>query len=144
MEIPESEVEPSEQIENSSEKVSFGVFVYFFGSNQNESDKYDTEDPPEPDIEKPENETEINEISENAETAAENSANVNKKNNKVTLLANEEIIKTANSQNGMTFSGFLSIILLSIVFVSLLIYTTQPKKINKNYSKFHGIKISTN
>lgn len=139
-EVPKSEQVPSEQIEN-DEKVSLGIFDYFF--DDNDSDNNDTEDLPEPDLEKAENATETTEIPENAETAAENSANENKENEQVTLLANEDSIKTANTQSGITFSGFFSVILLTIAFGFFLVYATQPKKINKNYSKsLNGIKIS--
>ena len=80
------------------------------------------------------------EIPESAETAAENSANENKE--KVTLLANEDSTKTTNTQCGMTISGFFSVILLTIAFGFFLVYATQPKKINRNYSKtLNGIKI---
>ena len=71
MEVPKSEAEPSERIENEAESVSFGIFDFFFDDND------DTEDPPEPDLEKPNNETQISEkpengeIPESAETAAE-------------------------------------------------------------------------
>ena len=181
-EIPKSEAEPSEQIENEAESVSFGIFDFFFDDND------DTEDPPEPDLEKKENETQITEkpengeipesaetaaentaienketpvpenaettpnenkeipekgeILESAETAAENSANENKENEQVTLLAKEESTKTTNTQCGMTISGFFSVILLTIAFGFFLVFATQPKKINKNYSKpLNGIKI---
>ena len=148
IEVPKKEEEPPEQKENSSG--SFSIFDYFFGSSDdNESDKNDTEEPPEPDLEKPENETKISEnqengeIPENAETAAENSANEKKENDQVTLLANEGSTKKANIQSGMTISGFFSVILLTIAFGFFLVYATQPKKISNNYSKsLNRIKIS--
>ena len=83
------------------------------------------------------------EIPESAETAAENSPNEDKENEQVTLLTKEDSTKTANTQSGMTISGFFSLILLTIAFGSFLIYATQPKKVNKNYSNsLNGIKIS--
>ena len=185
-EVPKTETELTEPIENETEKVSLGIFDYFFDYDDN-----DTEDPPEADLEKPENETQVSEtpeipaettaentanenkeiqesgqvpesaetatentanenkempesgeIPESAETAAENSANENKENEKVTLLANEDSTKTATTQCGMTISGFFSVILLTIAFGFFLVYATQPKKINKNYSRpLNGIKI---
>lgn len=167
MEVPQIEVE---QIENATEKVSLGIFDFFF--DDNDSDQNDTEDLPEPDLEKPENQTKISEngeipgnaettvensanenkelpekgeIPESAETAAENPANENKENEQVTLLANEDSTKTANTQSGMTISGFFSVILLTIAFGCFLVYATQPKKINKNYSNsLNGIKLAFN
>ena len=143
IEVPQIEVE---QIENATEKVSLGIFDFFF--DDNDSDQNDTEDLPEPDLEKPENQTKISENGEipgNAETTVENSANENKENEQVTLLANEDSTKTANTQSGMTISGFFSVILLTIAFGCFLVYATQPKKINKNYSNsLNGIKLAFN
>ena len=154
---------PSEQIGNESETVSFGIFDFF-------DDLFDSEDPepqnetqisengtiPENEGIAPENtanenkEIQKNEVipekaeiaPENTETVVENSAKENKENEQVTLLSNEGSIKTANTQSGMTISGFFSVVLLTIAFGLFLVYATQPKKINKNYSKsLNGIKI---
>ena len=168
--VPEAEVNKTEVIEPSepidAEKISLGLFDFFFDDYD---DNNDTEDLPEPDLEKPQNQTEISEttgttenaettqttektetpetqekgeIPESAETAAENTPNENE-NEKVTLKVKEDSIKTANTQSGMTISGFFSLILLTIAFGCFLVYATQPKKLNKNYSSFlNGIKIS--
>lgn len=134
--VNSSEVKHPEQKANTTKLFSFNIFGG--SSNSNESDQYDTEDPPEPDVEKVENETET---SENAETAAENSEI---ENSKVTLLTtqSQNPTKIPTTQSGMSILGFFSVILLTIAFASFLIYATQPKKMNKNSSKFlSGLKI---
>ena len=149
-------IETSEPID--AEKVALGLFDFFFDDYD---DNNDTEDLPEPDLEKQENQTEIpetpktpetaetpetqekGEIPESAETAAENNPNENKENEQVTLIAKENSTKAANTQSGMTISGFFSLILLTIAFGCFLVYATYPKKVNKNYSwSLNGIKIN--
>ena len=132
----ESEV-PESQETKPSEKISLNVVNGT--NNNNESDQFDTEDPPEPDLE---NETET---SEKPESAAENVVlKINKTNllcsndeKNVTKIEKTILINTNKStiQNGMSISGFFSLIILSIAFISFFIYVTQPKKNSKFYSK---------
>ena len=168
LEVPQNETVPSEQIGNESETVSFGIFDFFddlFDSEdpepQNETENgtipENADTSPENKVNEnkeikenevipgnveaaPENTANENkEIPESTETAVENSA---KENEQVTLLSNDGSTKTANTQSGMTISGFFSVVLLTIAFGLFLVYATQPKKKNKNYSKsFNGIKI---
>ena len=160
-EWPKAEViEQSKPID--AEKISLGLFDFFF--DDYDSDNNDTEDLPDPDLEKQENQTETTEVAEpvepaepaepaepvepaesaeSGETAAEKTPTENKENEKVTLLANKGSIKTANTQGGITISGFFSLIILTLAFGSFLVYVTQPRKKNKNYyNSLNRMKIS--
>ena len=140
----ENEKETSEKPENVVENPTISLNVINeINSNNNESDLLDTEDPPEPELE---NEAEI---SNNPESDGENIVlKVNKtnllssvKNNEKNENKNENInfINTnGNSlKSGISIFEFFSIVLLTIIFASFLIYATQPKKTNILYSKIY-------
>lgn len=118
-----------------TEKISLNI-INDTTTNKNESDKFDTEDPPEPDIEAEK------ETSEIPETSAENAeASVVK--NTITLLSNHKngneakenfkLTKTNEdtAYKGITIFNCFSLILLTIIFISVMIIVTQPKKSDK-------------
>ena len=105
-------------------------------TNINESDKFDTEDPPEPDLEGEKETSEIPESSTENSSIGKNNLNllVNKKNQNE-IKENSNLIKANEtiSYNGITIFNCFSIILLTIIFISVMIFVTQPKKSAKFY-----------
>lgn len=105
-------------------------------TNINESDKFDTEDPPEPDLEGEKETSEISETSTENSSIGKNNLNllVNKKNQNE-IKENSNLIKANEpiSYNGITIFNCFSIILLTIIFISVMIFVTQPKKSAKFY-----------
>jgi len=105
-------------------------------TNINESDKFDTEDPPEPDLEGEKETSEISETSTENSSFGKNNLNllVNKKNQNE-IKENSNLIKANEpiSYNGITIFNCFSIILLTIIFISVMIFVTQPKKSAKFY-----------
>ena len=105
-------------------------------TNINESDKIDTEDPPEPDLEGEKETSEIPESSTENSSIGKNNLNLLvKKKNQNEIKENSNLIKANEtiSYNGITIFNCFSIILLAIIFISVMIFVTQPKKSAKFY-----------
>ena len=100
-------------------------------TNTNESDKFDTEDPPEPDPEGEKETSEIPETSTENASVEKNNINLLAKNNK----ENANLIKTNEtiSYNGINILNCFYLILLTFIFISVIIFVTQPKKNDKFY-----------
>ena len=100
-------------------------------TNTNESDKFDTEDPPEPDPEGEKETSEIPETSTENASVEKNNINLLAKNNK----ENANLIKTneTKSYNGINILNCFYLILLTFIFISVIIFVTQPKQNDKFY-----------
>ena len=102
-------------------------------TNTNESDKFDTEDPPEPDPEGEKETSEIPETSTENASVEKNNINLLAKNNK----ENTNLIKTNEtiSYNRINILNCFYLILLLFIFISVIIFVTQPKQNDKFYKE---------
>ena len=106
----------------------------------NESDKFDTEDPPEPDLEGEKETSEIPETSAENASAQKNNVQLLKNNkNKNEVKENVNLIKTNETiaYKGINIFNCFILILLTITFISVMVFVTQPKKGAKFYKDDH-------
>ena len=120
-------------------KISLNI-VNEIKTNTNESDKFDTEDPPEPDLEGEKETSEISETSTENASAQKNNVQLLKNNkNDNEVKENVNLIKTneAITYKGINIFNCFILILLTITFISVIIFVTQPKKSAKFYKDVH-------
>ena len=89
------------------------------------------------------NETEAKELMNETEALIEVGNNNDCQNQTTNLMAKREYIEQNNlNQSNSPIFGFISVVFLTIAFVSLLVYATQPrKKVQNNYYMNQRIKV---
>ena len=89
------------------------------------------------------NEAESKELMNETEALIEVGHNNDCQNQTTTLMAKREYVEQNNlNQSNSPIFGFISVVLLTIAFVSLIVYTTQPKKkVHDNYYMNQRIKV---
>ncbi len=89
------------------------------------------------------NEAESKELMNETEALIEVGNNNDCQNQTTTLMAKREYVEQNNlNQSNSPIFGFISVVLLTIAFVSLIVYTTQPKKkVHDNYYMNQRIKV---
>ena len=89
------------------------------------------------------NEAESKELMNETEALIEVGHNNDCQNQTTTLMAKREYVEQNNlNQSNSPIFGFISVVLLTIAFVSLIVYSTQPKKkVHDNYYMNQRIKV---